>query len=101
MLTRRCMTSSYPLLHGLRAQGAILFLSLAAGCSAGDDRELAAQSQPLAAEWSYVSDTVVAALSASPAMEGATWNVTQDNHFEPGWVVQTPVQPLWGRNVAE
>lgn len=33
-------------------------------------------------------------------MQGRTWNVTHDNRFEAGWLLQTPVKPIWGQSVA-
>jgi phosphatidylserine/phosphatidylglycerophosphate/cardiolipin synthase-like enzyme len=68
-----------------------------ASCAPLEDEEVARSEQPLdGAESSYVSDTVVAALSAYPQMRGRTWNVSHDNRLEGDWVVQTPVQSIWG-----
>ena len=76
-------------------------LPFASGCSAspGDASESTSAEIVPTAESSYVSDSVLGALSAWPAMKGRTWNVTHDNRFDADWLLQTPVQPLWGSDV--
>ena len=84
------------------AHASVLPLLFAGACASGDPRDLQGTDQSLqGAEWSYVSDTVVSALSAASSMEGRTWNVSRDNRFEPGFVIQTPVEAIWGRDVQE
>jgi phosphatidylserine/phosphatidylglycerophosphate/cardiolipin synthase-like enzyme len=52
------------------------------------------------AQSSYVSDAVLGVLNQSPAMKGVTWNVSHDNTFDANWLVNTPLQPLWGKSVS-
>jgi hypothetical protein len=77
--------------------------AVVAGCSSSEgpieDVDTGAQAVAIA-ESSYVSDGVLGALKAWPAMQGRTWNVTHDNRFEGNWVLQTPVQPMWGQSIA-
>ena len=73
-------------------------MPLLSGCSASPSDARASTSADTlpTAESSYVSDAVLGALSAWPAMQGRTWNVTHDNRFDDGWLLQTPMQPLLG-----
>jgi phosphatidylserine/phosphatidylglycerophosphate/cardiolipin synthase-like enzyme len=73
------------------------FVILLAVASCAPHDELAGSEQALeGAESSYVSDTVVSALSAYPGMRGRTWNVSHDNRLVGDWLVQTPVQSIYG-----
>lgn len=59
------------------------------------------QAEQALAESSYVSDTVLEALAPHEPMRGKTWNVSHDNRLEGDWLVQTPVEALWGAPVSD
>ncbi len=74
---------------------------VAASCSSSPDEPADhASSAVTTAQSSYVSDAVLAALRQSPSMQGQTWNVSHDNTFDADWLVNTPLQPLFGKPVA-
>ncbi len=53
------------------------------------------------AQSSYVSTAVLGVLQQSPSMQGKTWNVSHDNTFDSNWLINSPLQPLYGRPVSE
>ncbi|HEY2517861.1 MAG TPA: hypothetical protein VGI39_43625, partial [Polyangiaceae bacterium] len=77
---------------------------LAAGCAVTTDEgtgtESGAVSITSSAQSSYVSDAVLGVLGQSPATKGITWNVSHDNTFDADWLVNSPLQPLWGQPVS-
>jgi hypothetical protein len=76
--------------------------SLAAGCSASSGEDTARSSEAVSvAQSSYVSDAVLAVLQQSPSMQGKTWNVSHDNTFDSNWLINTPLQPLYGEPVSQ
>jgi phosphatidylserine/phosphatidylglycerophosphate/cardiolipin synthase-like enzyme len=48
----------------------------------------------------YVGDAVIAALQQYPSMQGITWNVTQDNVLDSQWLLNSPLQPMWGQSLS-
>lgn len=77
-----------------------LAATLAAGCAGNDGERVDEGAQEItSAESSYVSDFVLDALGNYPAMKGKTWNVTHDNRFEGNWVLQTPMQSMFGQDL--
>ncbi len=81
-------------------------LSLATGCVAGAghdgdaDGESAQQSAAQTTS-SYVGTKVIAALNASHASsKQKTWNATEGNAFDAGWLLQTPLASTWGASVS-
>jgi phosphatidylserine/phosphatidylglycerophosphate/cardiolipin synthase-like enzyme len=69
------------------------------GCSSAPSEDAATTGSALA-ESSYVSDAVLATLAQWPSMQGKTWNVSHDNTFTGNWLLNTPMQPLWGQPVS-
>ncbi len=83
------------------ALGGASLASLMAGCSAAPDEGTGSSSEAVSvAQSSYVSDAVLAVLQQSPAMQGKTWNVSHDNTFDSNWLINTPLQPLFGQPVS-
>ena len=73
---------------------------IATGCASSAGESTGDQVDGLSgAQSSYVSDAVLGTLQLSPAMKGKTWNVTHDNSFGADWLLNTPMQPLWGKSV--
>jgi hypothetical protein len=92
-------------LFTLRSFGALFFASACAAplaaCSSRAEESAEGESEALTgAESSYVSAAVLSTLAQWPAMQGRTWNVTHDNTFTGDWLINTPLQPLWGQPVA-
>jgi phosphatidylserine/phosphatidylglycerophosphate/cardiolipin synthase-like enzyme len=78
--------------------GAIPFAALASGCSASTGENIGEEGAAVTvAESSYVSDAVLGVLQQSPGMQGKTWNVSHDNTFDADWLVNSPLQQLWGK----
>jgi hypothetical protein len=72
----------------------------ATGCAVSTENAEESSEALTGAQSSYVSDAVLGVLNQSPAMKGITWNVTHDNTFDANWLVNTPLQPLWGKSVS-
>jgi hypothetical protein len=72
---------------------------LAAGCSSAIDGENTGTAGEAVdgAQSSYVSDAVLGVLANSSSMQGKTWNVSHDNTFDADWLVNSPLQPMWGK----
>jgi hypothetical protein len=74
---------------------------LAQGCSASTGEDVESGSSALSvAQSSYVSDAVLGVLAQSPAMQGKTWNVSHDNTFDSNWLINSPLQPMYGQPVS-
>jgi len=87
-----------------RRRVALLALALPAaalaGCSSSPEDVGTTSSAATAAQSTYVSDAVLAVLQRSPGLQGQTWNVSHDATFDADWLVNTPLQPMFGQPVA-
>ncbi len=76
--------------------------AFAVGCSASNGEATGDSAEAInAAQSSYVSDAVLGVLQQSPSFQGKTWNVSHDNTFDSNWLINTPLQPMWGVPVSE
>ena len=77
-------------------------LALLAACSASTGEDAASGASAVsAAQSSYVSDAVLGVLGQSASMQGKTWNVTHDNTFDGDWLINSPLQPMYGEPVSQ
>ena len=84
------------------ALGAASFALLAAGCSASTGEDTGSSTAAVStAQSSYVSDAVLGVLAQSSAMHDKTWNVSHDNTFDSDWLINSPLQPMWGQPVGQ
>ncbi len=80
---------------------AVSFAPFAEGCSVATSEDTGSGSAAVSvAQSSYVSDAVLGVLAQSPSMQGKTWNVSHDNTFDSNWLINSPLQPMYGQPVS-
>jgi phosphatidylserine/phosphatidylglycerophosphate/cardiolipin synthase-like enzyme len=78
----------------------VLFAALAMiGCGGVSDPE--SDEPDPAVGFSATARPVIEALaSGHAASRGETWDVSSDNSLDPGWILQTPLEPYWSQPLA-